>query len=414
MYTAIKVLVVLALVGGASLAAYIYAMDIQFLQSDLTFREVELTRGSLVSVIRSGGSIKPIVTVNVGSFVSGPVREVLVDFNEKIEQGALMARIDSKTYEAAVARDEAILATSKADLKRLDVLLEQAKAEEARTLAVKNENTAFISVAELDAAKFNRRSVEAQMEIANAAIKQAEATMRTSRANLEYTEIRAPVSGIVIDRRIEPGQTLASQFQIPELFVIAQDMDREIRIVVAVDEADIGAIIAANQMKRPVSFSVDAYPDEEFKGTIKQIRASADSRQAVVTYPVVISVTNPDARLLPGMTASVNFEISARENVLLVPNAALRIRPDPEKVVPEQRAAYRTLLDLKNRAKDHIGGALTADGKKAAEKRLLWQPAGKMLRYVEVSIGENNDQSTEILDGPLKEGDRVIYEISGT
>jgi len=412
MWTVIKTFLMLSVLSAIGWAAYVYGKDFVLLKSDLNFREVELTRGSLTTVIRSSGEVKPVVTISVGSFVSGPVKEVLVDFNEKVEKDQLMARIDSRTYAAASARDHAILATAQADLKRAEVLLEQAKAEEARSLAVQKENTAFVSAAELDAKRFNLMSVEAQREVALAAVKQAEATMQTSKENLEYTEIRAPVSGIVIDKKIEPGQTLASQFQIPELFRIAQDMDREMRIIVSVDEADIGTIVAASKQERPVRFTVDAYPDETFTGKVKQIRGSADARQAVVTYPVVVAVSNPDSRLLPGMTASVDFEVSEIQNALLVPNAALRVLPDPKNVVPDQRNAYRAMTDLKNRAKRPGAGSASGDKSKAVYKRMLWVIEGSFLRFIEVSIGENNDQYTAILEGPLKEGDRVVMGIS--
>lgn len=410
MWFAIKSLVALGICAGLGYVIYNHGMDYLPMGAPPTFQQVEIKEGSLVSVVRSNGTIKPVLTVSVGSFVSGPVKDIFVDFNDKVEEGQIMATIDPRTYAAIAARDEAVHATAVADQKRVEVLLEQAKLDEQRALAVQKENESYVSRAELDAKRFNRLSIEAQLEVAAANVKQAEAAMQNSQANMQYTEIRAPVAGVVIDRKIEPGQTLASSFQIPELFQIAQNMDQEMRILVSVDEADIGTIIKAFSEDRPVQFTVDAYPDDVFEGKVEQIRSAADGRQAVVTYPVVVSVPNPDLKLLPGMTANVAFEVSVIEDTVLVPNNALRFLPDPKHVVPDQRAEYLQRTAAKNQFVERAEES-SSETPGVTGKRLLWVTDKNLLRFVEVEIGDSNDQMTELKKSRLKPGDRVVSAV---
>ena len=178
---------------------------------------------------------------------------------------------------------------------------------------------------------------EAQYRLGQAAIKQAEAQLANSQANLEYTKIVSPVDGFVIERKVDPGQTVAASFQTPELFTIAPDMEKHMYIYASVDEADIGQIRAAQESGKPVQFTVDAYPGELFKGTIHQVRNNSTTTQNVVTYPVVIEVPNPALKLMPGMTANITFPIETKEEVLRVPAAALRFPPLSAQVRPEDR-----------------------------------------------------------------------------
>ncbi|MGC4003647.1 MAG: efflux RND transporter periplasmic adaptor subunit [Pirellulales bacterium] len=179
--------------------------------------------------------------------------------------------------------------------------------------------------------------MEAQVSLAEASIAQAEANLRTSRQNLEYTEIRSPVSGMVIDRKVEVGQTVVASFQTTTLFVVAPDLKQKIHVYAAVDEADIGLIREAEEEGNVVNFSVDAYPETLFEGRIEQIRKSPSTSQNVVTYTVVVAAANPDLKLLPGMTTNISFEIRKRENVLKIPNSALRYFPKPDLVREEDR-----------------------------------------------------------------------------
>ena len=206
------------------------------------YRTAQVTRRNITMVVNSTGEVKPVLSVAVGSFVSGPIEKLHVEFNDRVTAGQLLAEIDPRIYDAAVARDRAILLTRQADVKRVNAQLQQAINDEKRSTALRKESKDFISQAEIDRYHFTRMSLEAQAEVAEAAIAQAQANLSNSEANLAYTKILSPVDGIVIDRKIDPGQTLAAQFQTPELFVIAPDMEQRMDIYASVDEADIGLI----------------------------------------------------------------------------------------------------------------------------------------------------------------------------
>src|SRR5262249_23457861 len=224
-------------------------------------------------------------------------------------------------------RDQAAVEIQKADLKRIEALLEQAKNNEkrAKQLAAINEN--YLSKTDMDQFYCARLTFEAQINLAKASIKQADANLKNSEANLGYTKIISPVDGIVIERKIDPGQTMAASFQTPEMFIIAPDMDKHMHVYASVDEADIGLISKAQEHDRVVKFTVDAWPGDIFEGKIYQIRKNSTTNQNVVTYPVVVKGPNPDLKLLPGMTANITFQIEVRENALRVPAAALRFFP---------------------------------------------------------------------------------------
>jgi HlyD family secretion protein len=241
-------------------------------------------------------------------------------------------------------------------------------------------------------------ALEAQLTVAEAAVKQAEANLKNSKANLDYTDILSPVDGIVIDRKIDPGQTLASQFQTPELFTIAPDMDKVMHVFASVDEADIGMIRRAQEANQPVKFEVDAYPDDEFEGTIYQIRKSSTTTNNVVTYPVVIAAPNPDLKLLPGMTADIEFQIDVLNNVVRIPNAALLYYPPPELV----RQQDRGLVDAS------MKDAPAARKKRRADQRHVWVAEGKLLRAVPVRVGLSDGQFTQLVSGEVKPGQSLV------
>src|SRR6266851_849508 len=280
---------------------------------------------------------KPGRSVSVGAFTSGPIAEVYVDFNSAVEKGGLLARIDPKLLAAAVARDRAALETQKAELLRINALLQQAKNNEDRGRKLLAINKDYLSDTDMDQYHYTRLSFEAQVKLAEASIKQAEANLKNSEVNHGYTEIRSPEAGIVIERKVDPGQTVAASFQTPELFIIAPDMDKHMYVYASVDEADIGLIRTAQLRGQAVKFTVDAYPGDLFHGQVHQIRKNSTTTQNVVTYPVIIEAANPDLKLMPGMTANISFQIEAKENVRRVPAAALRFIPLPAQVRPEDR-----------------------------------------------------------------------------
>jgi HlyD family secretion protein len=375
------------------------------------FRKVPVTRGSITSVVRATGTVEPVQAVQVGSFVSGPIESLHADFNDTVKKGDLLARIDPRIYEAEVASNLATQKTAVAEVRRVTALLQQAKNEEERGLALQRDNADFISDSELDQLKFTRASLEAQLGLAEANVEQADAKLKTSQANLSYAEIRSPVDGVVIERRVEQGQTVAASFTTPILFVVVPDLAGEMHIFAKVDEADIGQIRGAKEADRPVRFTVDAYPGEEFTGKVKQIRGRSSLIETIVTFPVVVSTLNTEKKLLPGMTANLHFETQVRDGVLKVPNAAISFFPPLDLV----RGADRLLLEahrvssLDNPAEQEPASEEVRPA--GRNQRHVWIDAGGYLKSVEVTVGISDEQFTEIVAGDLKEGDQVVTGI---
>lgn len=379
------------------------------------YRTVSISRGEIVATVTATGSVQPVLSVEVGTFVSGPIVGLHVDFNAEVKKDDLLAEIDPRLYKANVARDEATLATSIANLDQADAQLKQARNDERRANALRADNENFISDSEMDQYKFGRLSFEARLEVAKASIKQAEANLENSRTNLNYTQIKSPVDGIVIDRKIEPGQTLAATFQTPVLFVIAPDMHEEMHILVSVDESDIGHIKKAKRDLSPVRFTVDAYPEEIFGGDISQIRMSSTATQGVVTYPVIVSAENPELKLMPGMTANITFQIEKSKKVQRVPNAALRYYPQKENV----RSEDHSILDGTDWTESEENSELDSspslfsdleDGKERNERH-VWAVTAQGLKAIEVTTGLSDFKYTELVVGDVKTDDLLVTGI---
>ncbi len=408
-------LIVLGILGGGGFYGYRKGNEWLAERNRPRFRTSTVTTGDIRVSVNATGTVKPVLPQHIGSFVSGPVEKLFADFNDEVKEGQILAKIDPRIYIASVSRDTATLMTRKAEVERVKAELQRARNDEKRTIALKEENPDFISQAELDQYHFGRMSLEAQLDIAKANIMQAEANLENSKANLNYTDIKSTVDGIVTERKIEPGQTLASQFQAPELFVIAPDMKKKMHIFASIDEADIGLLSEAHDMKQPVHFSVDAYQDRVFAdGVIEQIRLSSTANQNVVTYPVVVATPNPDMKLLPGMTANLSFLIREYKDVLKLPNGALRYFPDKAHVRPEDQS--RLELNLTSTSQEDIKEAVgekppVEDAVKAAvaaTKRFVWVKEGDLLKAIDVTVGASDYQYTQILESQLKDGDEVV------
>jgi HlyD family secretion protein len=410
----IKTTVVLAL-GAAAAASYSPLTKYWKERHRIQYQEDELTKGRIVFEVNSTGTVQPVLSVHVGSFVSGPILELHVEFNQQVKKGELLAKIDQKLYDSTVKQNQAALNTREADVDRVKALLQQAVNDERRAVALRTNNKDFVSDTEMDQFRCNRLSLEAQLKLGVAAVKQAEATLENSKVNLEYTNILAPVDGIVIDRKIDPGQTLAAQFQTPELFIIAPDMKKEMYVMASVDEADIGLLRQAMESKQPVHFAVDAYPDDLFEGKIAQIRMNFTTTQNVVTYPVVVSAPNPDMKLMPGMTANISFQIKEKTGVLRIANAALRFFPKPEQVRPEDRPLLEGAGPRQDKDKETTEPAPGARDKAAVNRRRnhrhVWVVDGEFLRPVAIVTGINDAKYTEVVSGDLAPGAKVVTGI---
>jgi HlyD family secretion protein len=287
------------------------------------FRTVKVERGPITATVSATGTLNPVTSVQVGTQVSGQIKELFVDFNSPVKQGQLVARIDPETFEYRVRQAQADAEAARSALGRAQVSLINAQRELNRTKELVARN--FVSPAELDAKQSTFDLAQADVKNAQAVVAQREASLASARVDLGRTQIRAPVDGVVIKRSVDVGQTVAASLQAPELFVIARDL-RDMQVEASIDEADIGRI----RVGQRASFTVDAFPGRSFNGEVKQVRKAATNQQNVVTYVVLITANNEGGQLMPGMTANVRIVTDTRESVLKVANAALRFRPPGE------------------------------------------------------------------------------------
>ncbi|EIJ43613.1 RND family efflux transporter, MFP subunit [Beggiatoa alba B18LD] len=300
----------------------------------LTVQTTEIAMGNVRQVVSTSGSVRALITVSVGSQLSGQITELYADFNSEVKKDQVIARLDDSTYRTRVNQAKANLGVAEASIKLQQANIESAKITAANTEREYQRNKSLqakgsVSESALDSsratflvAQANVEIARAQLENAQANLKQVKAALESAEIDLARTYIRSPINGTVVKRSVDVGQTVAASLSAPELFTIAQDL-RQVQIDAQVDEADIGRV----SNNAPVSFTVDAYPEQHFKGTIEQIRLAATELDNVVTYTVVISAENPQKILLPGMTANVEIVTGERRNVMVLPNEALRFRP---------------------------------------------------------------------------------------
>lgn len=341
----------LALPLAAAGMAAVWLLDARTPSNAVSYETITATKGTIRRIVSTSGPVRALVTISIGSQLSGQIETVEVDFNSEVQPGDVLARLDARTFEAKAAQAkadlaaaEAALANQTAALQRAEAVLKNAERTIARqkSLASKGfaaQATLDAAIRDEDVAKADIAVARAQIETAKATIAQRKAALEAALVDVDRTVIRSPINGTVISRTVDPGQTVAASLQAPELFQIAQDLSR-IRIEAQVNEADVGAVSEGN----PVTFSVDAYPDREFQGRVTQVRLAATEINNVVTYTVIIEAKNEDRRLFPGMTANVRIESARRDNVLRVPNDVFRFRPreaagaEPRSEQPAERA----------------------------------------------------------------------------
>ena len=354
-----------------------------------------LERGTITQTVSANGTLNPVRLVNVGSQVSGIVKKLYVDFNDYVKAGQILLEIDQSLIRAQLQQSEANVASAKATLE-----LAQSNESRMRTLLAQE----YVSRQELEQATQVLKQAQAQVTVA-----QAQAVR--DRANLAYTVIRSPVSGVVVSREVDVGQTVAASLQTPTLFKIAQDL-AHMQIDSNYAEADIGKI----RVEQPATFRVDAFPDRNFQGQVRQVRLNPTTQQNVVTYNVVIAVDNPDKVLMPGMTAYVNITLAQRDEVLLVPNAALRFRPSAgETGIKNKRGSEKAGTGKLGPSKpgtdksgsDKAGGKDKGDASVMATVYVLENGKPKPMR---IGIGITDNRMTEVVSGELKEGAAVIVE----
>jgi HlyD family secretion protein len=390
---------------GALLAAVLSAGGYAYLngaqRTPVKYKTVRIERGSIAQVVTATGTVNPVKTVQVGSQVSGIITHLYADFNSEVKEGQLVARIDPAPFQTRVSEMEANVQNMKGNLARAHADLAQRKLDFDRARALYEQN--LIAKADLDNAATAYQTSRAGIQIGEAQVQQAEATLKKARLDLKYTQIYSPVSGTVISRNVDAGQTVASTFQTPILFLVAKDLTK-MQVDTNVSESDIGGITEGKE----ATFAVDAYPRDPFLGKVIQVRNAPIAVQNVVTYNVVIGVDNNELRLKPGMTANVSIVVERRDNVLKVPNAALRFKPAltrPERVaVPGVPAAERLQAGKPPPSDD-----ANRPGRDAKGTSIAWVPRDEMEpRPVEIRTGVTDGNFTELVSGPLKEGDEVI------
>ena len=331
---------------AAAVAAYYYWSTRDDRQAP-AYRFAKVERGPLTATVAASGTLNPVTSVQVGTQVSGQIKELLVDFNSPVKAGQLIARIDPETFQYRVRQNEADVEAARAAAARAQVALANAQRDLARTRELVQRE--FVSPADLDRAQAQFDLARAELNNAQAVVAQRAAQLASARVDLGRTEIRAPVDGVVIKRSVDVGQTVAASLQAPELFVIARDL-RDMQVETSIDEADVGRIHAGQR----ASFTVDAFPGRTFAGEVRQVRKSAQTVQNVVTYTVLVSAANPDGQLMQGMTANVRIVTDTRESALKVAYAALRFRPPGESATP---ADGRTAPEKASPAGATAGGA---------------------------------------------------------
>ena len=300
MKTFLKWVTLILILNGLGLGVYFPLQQYLAHRNKVNWRTEKVVKGNIRAMVNSTGTVQPKLKVAIGSFVSGPIIELNAEFNQEVKKGDILARIDPLTYQANYARDKALVSSREADVNQMKVQLQQAINDEKRALTLHAKDASYIASSEMDKFKFGRLSLEAQVNAAETAIDMANATMENSLANLNYTKITAPVDGMVINRKIDMGQTVAASFQTPELFVIAPDMRVEMHVHASVDEADIGLIKSAQREGYPVKFTVDAYPDELFEGRVHEVRLNSTTTQNVVTYPVIVAAPQYGTQTVAG------------------------------------------------------------------------------------------------------------------
>ena len=357
------------------------------------YKLATLEKGEVTQTVSANGTLTPLVLVNVGTQVSGTVKKLYVDFNNKVVAGQKMLELDQSLLLAQAKQSEANVVNVAASV-------ELARANAVRMKALFEKE--YVSRQEYDQAMQVMKSAAAQLA-------QARAAEEKDRVNLGYTVITSPVSGVVVARLVDLGQTVAASFQTPVLIQIAQDLSK-MAIDTSFAEADIGSITQGQNVR----FTVDAFPNRGFQGEVQQIRLNPTNQQNVVTYNVRVRVDNPDLLLLPGMTAYVNIGVQKRSDVLLVPNAALRFKPaDAPDKKPENGQKPASTATGSGTGAGMGGGAPAATGEKKGRKRdsqsgTVYVLDGDQIRPVSVQIGITDNRNTEVVSGDLKPGDRVV------
>jgi len=347
------------------------------------YRTATIQRGGVKSTVSATGTLGAVQTIQVGTQASGQIAAIYVDYNDHVKKGQLLARIDPRLQDQAVEE-------AHAQLERAQATMEQAESDYARSKQLFDANA--ITASELS-------TLQSNFSVQQANVKSARIALERARQNLAYTNIHAPIDGVIVERNVDVGQTVAANFSAPQLFLIANDLS-DMQILASVDESDIGAI----RTGQPVEFTVQAYPNQTFAGTVQKVRLQSKTQDNVVNYTAVVGVKNTTGKLLPGMTATVQFVIGVAQNVLVVPNAALRIRPTPAMLAHAQHA-----IATKDSQPANVIGTNDSQHSNSA---ILWTLDDKgTLAPVRVRTGLSDAINTEVEGRNLTAGTKVVIGV---
>lgn len=394
------------------------------------YKKETIKKGTVEALVVTTGTLNPVTIVDVGSQVSGKIQNLYVDFNSLVKKGQILVELDPELFETRVQQNKANYNSTVASLEKSKVTLENTEKRYDRTKGLFAKE--LVSIEEMDSAEVSFFNAQADLKSAEARLEQAQSQLDTSQVDLTYTIIRSPIDGVVINRNINIGQTVAASLQAPVLFQIANDLAK-MQVECSVDEADIGRVKEGQKVR----FSVDAFPDDEFEGIVSQVRYSPVVQQNVVTYTTIVEVDNPELKLMPGMTATISMITGEARNVLLIPNSALRFTPELD--AEEMRALYQEMFTGMG------GGREDAPSKKPAnseggERTERQRPSGGMsgmmgqggrggsqssrrmqipptvwfedengkLKMIMIRTGVTDNTNTEIISGDITEGQEII------
>ncbi len=429
----IAIVILFILIGGS---LFYWLIDRK--GSNQKFRTVKVERGEIISTVTATGTINPVITVLVGSQISGTIKALYADFNSRVKEGEVIAQIDPAVFEsqvdqarAGVATEQANVANAQANLQNTEANLVKAEVSVSDTKKTLDRNLQLMkmtaiaqaaldtsqanydsAVAQREAAKAQLNVARSQIESAKAQLERAKAALRMAETNLRYTTIRSPVNGVVISRNVDVGQTVAASLQAPTLFTIAKDLT-QMQVDTNFSEADIGRI----ENGQEATFNVDAYPERTFRGRVSEIRNAPTIIQNVVTYDVVIEVDNKDLKLKPGMTANVSVMIAHKEGVLRIPNAALRYRPEfakaatnDEAVKEEKRSQKKEVSRERGAGGQRRENRQSDPGEERKSARVWILSSAGQPAPVSIILGITDGTFSEVVSGDLKEGAALIVE----
>jgi len=372
-------------------------------KSDISLFKTEvIERGNVENEVITTGTLNPVMQVDVGSQVSGIIKEIYVDFNSLVTKDQVLAILDQSVFLTKLNQNKANFQSAEASLEKAQITLENLEKKHDRYAELFKKD--LVSYEEMETIETQFFNAKADLKSTEAKLSQAQSQLEASQVDLTYTIIKSPVDGVVIDRKVNVGQTVAASMQTPVLFRIAQDLS-QMQVECSIDEADIGIV----REGQDVRFSVDAYPDENFIGTVSQVRYSPVITQNVVTYTTLVAVENPNLKLLPGMTATVSIIVAQADDVLLIPNAALRYSPQFDEKdlaqIKEDRRKEGSESDMSPSKKRNIEGP----SQNREESQRIWILDEKNnLKPIPVKTGVTDNSYSELIEGHLEEGQSII------